>query len=76
MLDLSKQGTDLTDLLDSERVKKNTVPIRGRIVEIPEGKIQLRSGTLVLNPNEKWWTDLTPPSNTVCVISHNDCYQT
>jgi hypothetical protein len=53
MLDLSKQGTDLTDLLDSEREKKNTVSIRGRIVETPEGKIELRSGTLVLNPNEK-----------------------
>lgn len=43
MPDLSKQGADLTDLLDSERKKENAVSIRGRTVETPEGKIQVKT---------------------------------
>jgi hypothetical protein len=66
---MSKQGTKLTDLLDSERKKESTVSIRGRSVETPEGKNGFESGALVLTLNEKQWTDLMPLMNQVCVIS-------
>lgn len=75
MPNLSKQGKELTDPLDSERKKENTVSIRERSVETPEGKSRSESGALVLALKEKWWTDLTPLMNRICVISHSDCHQ-
>jgi hypothetical protein len=51
--DLSRQGTELTDVLDSDRKRENTVSIPWPNVETPEGKNCSESGTLILNPNEK-----------------------
>jgi hypothetical protein len=58
MPELSKQGINLTDLLDAERKKETLFRFEGEVLRHRRARIAWSLGQLVLNPKEKWWTDL------------------